>query len=164
MVWEGLVASLCLLGLQSALKAAPAAGQPAPPVEGETVDGKTVSLAGYRGKSAVLLSFYVNFCPNCRKEYPQLKRLSEQYRGKGVEVLSVSLETNRAQAGKWTRELSLPFPVIFDPKQKIARAYGPRATPLNIAVDRSGKIVKVMEGGDIAGLERVFAELAAGGK
>lgn len=41
--------------------AAPTAGKPAPAFAAPTVDtGKRVSLAGYKGKSAILLNFYSN--------------------------------------------------------------------------------------------------------
>jgi hypothetical protein len=35
----------------------PEVGQPAPPFTAETIDGKKIALADYRGKSAVLLVF-----------------------------------------------------------------------------------------------------------
>ena len=40
--------------------AAPGAGKPAPAFSAATVDGKKVSLASFKGKSAVLLNFYSN--------------------------------------------------------------------------------------------------------
>lgn len=41
--------------------AAPKEGDPAPNFTAETVDGKKISLAEYRGKSGVILNFYANF-------------------------------------------------------------------------------------------------------
>ena len=51
--------TLGLAALRSS--AAPTVGKPAPAFAAPTVDtGKRVSLAGYKGKSAVLLNFYSN--------------------------------------------------------------------------------------------------------
>jgi hypothetical protein len=41
--------------------AAPAKGQPAPGFIAETLAGKRISLAGYRGKSAVILNFFASW-------------------------------------------------------------------------------------------------------
>ena len=54
-------AALGLTGLASLrLNAAPSVGKAAPAFAAQTVDGKKVSLASYKGKSAVLLNFYSN--------------------------------------------------------------------------------------------------------
>ena len=42
------------------LAAVPAAGKPAPAFKAQTVEGKPISLAAYKGKSAVVLNFYSN--------------------------------------------------------------------------------------------------------
>ncbi len=62
----GLAATLAAalaLGLSSAPRSAaePVVGKPAPGFSAQTVDGKKISLAGYRGKKAVLLNFYANY-------------------------------------------------------------------------------------------------------
>ena len=56
------VAGALALGLIAAppASALPQVGRPAPAFSGQTVDGKKISLASYRGKSGVLLNFYSN--------------------------------------------------------------------------------------------------------
>lgn len=59
--WRWMLAvAAATLGAAS-LSATPKPGDPAPAFTAQTIDGKKVSLADYRGKSAVLLNFYANF-------------------------------------------------------------------------------------------------------
>ncbi|MBM3459772.1 MAG: TlpA family protein disulfide reductase [Armatimonadetes bacterium] len=156
-----MAALICLLAAPAG-QAAPKPGDPAPPVAGPTVDGKQVSIQDYRGKAGVVLNIYVNFCPICRREFPHLKRLAQEYAGKGVQVIAVSLESQKGQAQKWSKEFGIPFPVIYDKQQKVAQMFGLKATPLNVVIDRDGKIVRIMQGGDLQGLENSFRELSGG--
>jgi len=54
------LAALAVLGV-ARLAAATEAGALAPGFTAETVDGKRIALADYKGKSAVLLNFYANY-------------------------------------------------------------------------------------------------------
>src|SRR5579859_7535719 len=51
-----------------------AAGKPAPPLSLPALDGHTVSLADYRGKT-VLVAYWASWCTPCRAEVPALNRL-----------------------------------------------------------------------------------------
>ena len=42
------------------------------------VEGQTVSLEKYRGQY-VVLDFWASWCPDCRKDMPQMKELYTQY-------------------------------------------------------------------------------------
>ena len=75
---------------------------------GEDADGR---LPGMRA--------HLDGCPACREEYPHLKTLDRQYRGRGVQVISVPLEQTREEAVRWARDFNASFPVIFDPEMKI---------------------------------------------
>ncbi|MBI3910982.1 MAG: TlpA family protein disulfide reductase [Armatimonadetes bacterium] len=97
----------------------------------------------------------------CREEFPHLKKIDEKYRSQGVQVISVPLETSREAAGAWSKEFKAAFPVIFDPKQKIAQDYGVTAIPFNVAIDREGKVAKILVGAAPEELEKVAKQLAA---
>src|SRR5262249_49381088 len=48
-------------------------------------------VADLRG-NVVVLHYWATGCPPCRKEMPDLSRLADAYRGKGVVVLTISSE------------------------------------------------------------------------
>jgi peroxiredoxin len=79
-----------------------------------------------------------------------------------MQVIAVPLESDRDEAGQWAKEFKASFPVVFDPKQKIAEGYGVQAIPFNVAIDRDGKVVKTIVGADTDALDAVVKQLAGG--
>ena len=56
-----------------------------------TLDGRTIKLSEYRGK-VVVVDFWATWCPPCREEVPQLVRLAEQNRARGIEVIGLHID------------------------------------------------------------------------
>ncbi|HEV8482588.1 MAG TPA: TlpA disulfide reductase family protein, partial [Blastocatellia bacterium] len=56
-----------------------------------TLDGRTFKLSEYRGK-VVVVDFWATWCPPCREEVPQLVRLAEQNRTRGIEVIGLHID------------------------------------------------------------------------
>jgi peroxiredoxin len=108
-------------------------------------DGKTVSLADYRGKTVVLE--WLNYeCPFVRYHYEQagtMVKLAKKYKDQGVVWLAINstshstAEANRAFAAKH----KLPYPVLDDRAGTVGRAYGAKTTPHVFVIDRRGRIV-----------------------
>jgi len=74
-------------------------GKPAPDVEGQTPDGKTVSLSQLRGKY-VLLDFWASWCVPCRREFPFIKQALKVTGDKAqFVVLSYSIDSKKKE---WT--------------------------------------------------------------
>lgn len=99
-------------------------GRPAPPFTAETTDGKKIALADFRGKSAVLLVFYANWQDGSEGALRSVKAIQNKYRNKGFEVLAAPQEAKRDDAAFLGKHLKVGFPTLFDPKSKIADAYG----------------------------------------
>lgn len=84
----------------------------------------TVSLADYRGRSALLLALFRGlYCPFCRHQMAQLGRTAEKLQRLGVETLAVvAAPPDRARA--FLRRLPMPLPLGCDPDLSTHRAYG----------------------------------------
>jgi thiol-disulfide isomerase/thioredoxin len=54
--------------------------------------GLAAAVAKEKGK-VVLVNFWATWCVPCREEFPDLVRLEQKYRGKGVSVIGVSIDS-----------------------------------------------------------------------
>jgi peroxiredoxin len=104
-----------------------------------SMDGKTYSLAGLRGK-IVLLNFWATWCPPCRKEMPDMEALYQRFREKGLVVLAVSDEDRETVAGFLAKQ-NYTFPVLLDPGRKTNDAFSVEGIPKSFIFDAEGKLV-----------------------
>lgn len=88
-------------------------------------------------------------------------KLQKQYAGKGFTVVAVPLERTREAAAQWKKDFKAPFPILFDPKGTIGEKYQVEAIPLNVAIDKTGKVVAVIEGSDTRALDAAAKKIAA---
>ena len=137
----------------------------APAMAARTLGGEVVRLADYVGSNVVLLEFWSIFCKSCVEEMPRIQRLQERYGPQGLAVLSVNTDVfSASRVRKFLRKVgfSPSFPVLRDPRQEIAEAYGVEVLPVTVIIDKRGWIRLYQEGyrpGDERRLERVVRRL-----
>lgn len=56
------------------------------------LDGNKRDLMEYRGR-VLLLNFWASWCAPCLMEVPELNRMHERYQPRGLELISLSLDT-----------------------------------------------------------------------
>lgn len=97
---------------------APRAGEKIPPFTVTSTEGKTVRMPDdYQGQ-LVLVDFWATWCVPCIAEIPNVTSAYEKYHGRGLEVLSVSLDRENAGEAvtRFTRKHGMPWPQIYDGK------------------------------------------------
>ncbi|UYQ95458.1 TlpA family protein disulfide reductase [Chitinophaga horti] len=116
-------------------------GQPAPKVAYPDADGKLQGLEKYQGKY-VLVDFWASWCGPCRQAIPKVKELYTQYKAKGLEVVSVSIDDNKKAWEKAMGEEKMPWEqLLSDNKEKTMQEFQFSGIPTLYLIDREGKIV-----------------------
>jgi peroxiredoxin len=118
-------------------------GHRAPDFTLRDVEGRPVQLSRVLEGKVVLLNFWATWCPPCRVEMPSMERAYRAYRGRGLEILAVSVDSGPEAAAaqavdRFMLELSLSFPALLDPEMKVAQQYRVLGIPATFLIDRRG--------------------------
>jgi peroxiredoxin len=121
-------------------------GGSAPDFSLQDLSGHATSLASYRGKKVVLLDFWATWCPPCRMSMPGLQKLEEDFKGRGLEILSL----NQGEAGDEVRHFidhkKYSFHVVLDQDQAVAAKYGVKGIPTMVLIDKKGVVQRISVG------------------
>jgi peroxiredoxin len=130
--------------------AAQSVGAPAPAFTLPAANGRTVSLADFKGKT-VVLEWSNHECPYVGKHYrsSNMQRLQKKWTARDVVWLTLISSApglqghvTAAEANKLTADRgAAPSAVLFDPKGTVGRAYGARVTPHMYIVSADGMLV-----------------------
>jgi thiol-disulfide isomerase/thioredoxin len=109
------------------------------------VDGKTYDVAAMRGE-VVLVSFGATWCKPCEWELEALEGLKQEYAGRGVRFLWVSIESDDQTSNELLRDyaksLKMTIPVLRDPEKTAFAQFSERVRlPMVVFFDREGKFV-----------------------
>jgi peroxiredoxin len=120
-------------------------GKPAPAwKELLGVDDKRHSLDDLKEAKLVIVVFACNHCPVVKAYERRLIRFVDDYQGKGVEcvAISVSRQPNDQLPQMKTRasDSGFNFPYLIDPTQQIAKAYGATVTPHVFVLDQQRRV------------------------
>jgi thiol-disulfide isomerase/thioredoxin len=114
------------------------AGRVAPPLQALDMQGKSWTLADFRGR-AVVLNFWATWCPPCRAEMPSLQQLAEIYGPEQLQVLALNVGEGPRRIAQYLQSSGLELTVLLDPKSEIARAWEARVLPTTILIDAEGR-------------------------
>jgi len=120
-----------------------AIGETAPLFEGPTPTGERIALESFRGK-VTIIDFWASWCRPCRVENPNLVRLYKRMHDKGLEIVGVSLDKNKASWERAIADDGLPWNHVSNLQywsDPIAQLYSVRAIPAAFVLDKEGKIV-----------------------
>lgn len=135
-----------------------AIGSKAPDFSAPSPTGEVLALNQVLGK-VTLVDFWAAWCRPCRAENPNIVRVYEKYKDRGLSVLGVSLDRNASDWKKAIQDDGLTWHHVSNVRyfDEIAELYNVRAIPSSFILDENGVIVaKNLRGQD---LEAKIAEL-----
>ena len=121
----------------------------APNFSVKTLEGKSVSLADYRGK-VVLLNLWATWCPPCREEMPSMQSLYDNLKDRGFTILAVAAPNPPRETLEkietFVADGDYSFPVLIDSEYEVNGIYGTGSIPTSWVVDTEGNLVARLVG------------------
>ena len=125
-------------------------GSTVPEIALENPQGEVMKLSDLRG-NVVLVDFWAAWCRPCRMENPNLVRMYTEYKDKGFEVYSVSLDglpNQQDPKDAWTQAIAQDKLMwnnhVSDLKgwnTSVINDFGFQGIPFTVLIDRDGKII-----------------------
>ena len=119
-------------------------GTQAPDLKWKTADGKDFKLSELRGQY-VVLDFWASWCPDCRKDAPNMKRMYEQFHNQGVAFVGVSFDTDADSWKKAIAKYGLNYTQVCEMKRMkeslTAQEYGVKWIPSMYLINPEGKVI-----------------------
>lgn len=115
------------------------------------------------GARMILINASSGTCSNCQAEMPVVQSLFEEYRSRGVRMITAlradgqDAPADTAFAKEWGQTYGLTFATVADPTDKLKPFYESDAMPMNMYIDASTMtIVEVRHGFDEAYTRQLF--------
>jgi len=102
--------------------------------------GGDFQLSKQQGK-VIMIDFWATWCSPCIKEMPNLKQYYQAFKGRGFEIIGISLDRQEAQLKEYLEKEKLPWKISFSGKfweDETARLYNVHAIPSYWLIDKKG--------------------------
>ena len=99
-----------------------------------------LDLARLRGK-IVLVDFWASWCEPCRHSFPWLNAMQAKYADRGLIVIGVNVDRERADADRFLRDVPATFQIVYDPAGALATRFDLPGMPASYIIGRTGDVV-----------------------
>lgn len=136
--------------------APPLVGTPAPDFALRSLGDANMRLSEHLGE-VVLINFWATWCGPCRQEMPLLDAIHAKYQRAGLIMFGINIDDDQDDAVEMAKTLKVSYPILFDDRKDVSRAYQLGSMPLTVLVDREG-VVRFVSDGFKPGYEKAYAE------
>lgn len=118
-------------------------GSPAPDLKGQNLTGPEFSFQTLKGQKGLVLIFSPDQVNPAQTNV--VKGVYEKHRAKVEFVSAVRKIPSIAMAKAFLQQLGIRFPVLYDPKEELYKAYGVENPIVIYSINKQGNIVGVFE-------------------
>jgi peroxiredoxin len=119
----------------------------------QTLDGESVKLADFADK-VMIVNIWATWCGPCRQEMPELVKMNNEYKARGLVVLGLATTYNehndQAHVKDFIRAQNINYRIVWDDGTMAAPlvqlVQGRSVIPQSFVISRDGRIMKHFEG------------------
>jgi len=148
------IIAACVFAIALTASIAGSAQSPAPDFSLRAIGGETVTSASLRGE-VVVLAFGASWLPLTKNQLDAVKKLADQYAGRGVAVYWVSTESESPKSKNYASDEQLralaqkyKATVLRDPDGAVSKRLGVDQLPSVVIIDKQGNVAASIGGMD----------------
>jgi thiol-disulfide isomerase/thioredoxin len=119
----------------------------------QTLDGESLKLSDFSDK-VLIVNIWATWCGPCRQEMPELVKISNEYKSRGLVVLGLATSYNehndQAHVKEYVKSQNVPYKIIWDDGTLagplVQAVAGRSVIPQSFVISRDGRIVKHFQG------------------
>jgi thiol-disulfide isomerase/thioredoxin len=125
------------------------------------VENKSCSYSELKGEKLTAIDFWASWCEPCKKAVPELNKIYELYKAKGVQIIGINCDGPRSvsKVAPLIKSMQIKYPVLMDINAEVMNNLNLTAFPTLILVNGKGKIVWIHEGFVSGDTESIINEI-----
>lgn len=109
-----------------------------PHFSAKDIDGEWRHSSEWLGKQPVVINVWGTWCPPCRREIPDLAKLYEEYKPKGVELISLAVKDTPDRVRQYAERNNMNWVLLMSEDQILIDYKATRGVPTTIFIDKDG--------------------------
>jgi len=116
--------------------------------EFKDLENKSRSFNELKGEKLTLIDFWATWCKPCNKAIPELNKIYDIYKSRGVEIIGINCDGPRSvsKVAPLSKSLQIKYPVLIDINSELKAELNVLAFPTLLIVNSKGKVVWIHEG------------------
>ncbi len=119
-------------------------GKQLPTFSFTTINEEQHSIEEYIGRP-LLINFWGIRCPPCRVEFPEFVKFYEKYKGEGLEIITLNVDSSLRDQRRFLEHQEMPW-VLGTDDSELFQKWNYRFIPTSIFVNPDGTVVDVHTG------------------